>query len=153
LGQWVQRVVPQAGLLRIAGWHRTGSYRLSSACRHLQHAVSGLISLGLIFYSLIARIKLPKNFPGVLASILIGTCVYYLLGPTGWIGGTFAGVPAMDLHFGLPIPTLGFMEGLSHAWKYMPIAIPFGLLTVVGGINVTEARVLLETITTREQFF
>jgi len=56
----------------------------------------------------------------------------------------------MDLHFGLPVPTLGFMEGLSHAWKYMPIAIPFGLLTVVGGINVTEsARVAGDNYNTR----
>ena len=42
------------------------------------------------------------------------------------------------------------MEGLSHAWKYMPIAIPFGLLTVVGGIDVTEsARVAGDNYNTR----
>ena len=150
IGQWVQRVVPQAGLLGSLAGIGLALIGLVPLVDIFSMPLVGLISLGLIFYSLVARIKLPKNFPGVLASILVGTCVYYLLGPTGWIGGTFAGVPAMDLHFGLPIPTLGFMEGLSHAWKYMPIAIPFGLLTVVGGINVTEsARVAGDNYNTR----
>jgi AGZA family xanthine/uracil permease-like MFS transporter len=56
----------------------------------------------------------------------------------------------MDLHFGLPTPTLGFLEGFTRALKYLPIAIPFGLLTVVGGINVTEsARVAGDDFNTR----
>src|SRR4029434_8939625 len=33
----------------------------------------------------------------------------------------------------------GFLEGLSRALVYLPISIPFALLTVVGGINVTES--------------
>jgi AGZA family xanthine/uracil permease-like MFS transporter len=56
----------------------------------------------------------------------------------------------MDLHFGLPIPTLDFLQGLGPALKYLPIAIPFGILTVVGGINVTEsARVAGDDYNTR----
>ena len=55
------------------------------------------------------------------------------------MGGTYAGPPPLDLHFGLPTPTLGFMNGFARALKYLPISIPFGLLTVVGGINVTES--------------
>jgi AGZA family xanthine/uracil permease-like MFS transporter len=56
----------------------------------------------------------------------------------------------MDLHFGLPIPTLGFLRGIVPALKYLPIAIPFGILTVVGGINVTEsARVAGDDYKTR----
>jgi AGZA family xanthine/uracil permease-like MFS transporter len=106
--------------------------------------------LGLILYTLVARIRLPKNFPSVFAAIFIGTALYYMLGSTGWMGGTFAGAPSMDLHFGLPTPTLGFLEGFTRALKYLPIAIPFGLLTVVGGINVTEsARVAGDDYNTR----
>jgi AGZA family xanthine/uracil permease-like MFS transporter len=55
------------------------------------------------------------------------------------------------LHFGFPLPTLGFVRGLTEALKYLPIAIPFGLLTVVGGINVTEsARVAGDDFNTRD---
>ncbi len=56
----------------------------------------------------------------------------------------------MDLHFGLPLPTLDFLKGLAPAVKYLPLAIPFGILTVVGGINVTEsARVAGDDYNTR----
>jgi AGZA family xanthine/uracil permease-like MFS transporter len=66
------------------------------------------------------------------------------------VGGTYAGAPALDLHFGLPTPTLDFAQGISHALKYLPISIPFGILTVVGGINVTEsARVAGDDYNTR----
>jgi len=43
------------------------------------------------------------------------------------------------------------LKGLTPALKYLPIAIPFGILTVVGGINVTEsARVAGDDYKTRD---
>jgi AGZA family xanthine/uracil permease-like MFS transporter len=52
---------------------------------------------------------------------------------------------------GFPIPTLGFIHGLREALKYLPIAIPFAILTVVGGINVTEsARVAGDDFNTQQ---
>src|SRR3989442_5664802 len=66
------------------------------------------------------------------------------------MGGRWAGAPPVDVHFGRPTPTLGFVSGLRRALKYLPISIPFGLLTVVGGINVTEsARVAGDDYDTR----
>ena len=112
--------------------------------------VIGLISLGLILYSLVARLRLPGNFPSVLGAILIGSVIYYLFGSGGWLGGTYTGPPPVELHFGLPAPTLAFAHGFTRALKYLPISIPFGLLTVVGGINVTEsARVVGDDYDTR----
>jgi len=65
-------------------------------------------------------------------------------------GGTYA-PPSGQLHLGLPIPTLGFIHGLGEALKYLPIAIPFAILTVVGGINVTEsARCAGDDFNTRD---
>ena len=150
IGQWVQRVVPQAGLLGSLAGIGLALIGLIPLVDIFGMPLVGMVALGLILYSLVARIRLPKNFPGVFASILVGTLIYYILGPSGWVGGTYAGVPQMDLHFGLPVPTLGFIEGLGRALKYLPIAIPFGLLTVVGGINVTEsARVAGDDYNTR----
>lgn len=88
IGQWVQRVVPQAGLLGSLAGIGLALIGLVPLVDIFSMPIVGLISLGLIFYTLVARIRLPKNFPGVLASILAGTCLYYLLGPTGWMGGT-----------------------------------------------------------------
>jgi AGZA family xanthine/uracil permease-like MFS transporter len=150
IGQWVQKVVPQAGLLGSLAGIGLALIGLTPLVDIFGMPVIGMISLGLILYSLVARIRLPKNFPSVFAAIFLGTVIYYLLGSTGWVGGTYAGAPAMDLHFGLPTPTLGFLEGFTRAIKYLPIAIPFGLLTVVGGINVTEsARVAGDDFNTR----
>jgi AGZA family xanthine/uracil permease-like MFS transporter len=150
IGQWVQRVVPQAGLLGSLAGIGLALIGLTPLVDVFGMPIVGMISLGLILYTLVARIRLPKNFPSVFAAIFIGTAIYYLFGPTGWMGGTYAGLPPIDLHFGLPTPTLGFLDGLTRALKYLPIAIPFGLLTVVGGINVTEsARVAGDDYNTR----
>jgi AGZA family xanthine/uracil permease-like MFS transporter len=139
IGQWVQRVVPQAGLLGSLAGIGLALIGLTPLVDVFGMPIVGMISLGLILYTLVARIRLPKNFPSVFAAIFIGTALYYLLGSTGWMGGTYAGAPPLEFHYGFPTPTLGFLEGFTRALKYLPIAIPFGLLTVVGGINVTES--------------
>jgi AGZA family xanthine/uracil permease-like MFS transporter len=150
IGQWVQRVVPQAGLLGSLAGIGLALIGLAPLVDVFGMPVIGILSLGLILYSLVARIRLPGNFPSVLAAIVLGTAIYYLFGATGWMGGAYTGPPAVDLHFGLPAPTLGFVNGFTRALKYLPLSIPFGLLTVVGGINVTEsARVAGDDYDTR----
>ena len=149
LGGWVQKVVPQAGLLGSLAGIGLVLLGFIPIVEIFSMPVVGMIALGLILYTLVARIRLPHNFPGVLAAIVIGTAVYYLLGPLGLIGGTYS-APTAALHFGLPLPTLAFLKGFLAALKFLPIAIPFAILTVVGGINVTEsARVVGDDYNTR----
>jgi AGZA family xanthine/uracil permease-like MFS transporter len=139
VGQWAQRVVPQAGLLGSLAGIGLALIGLAPLVDVFGMPVIGMLSLGLILYSLVAHIRLPGNFPSVFAAIVLGTAIYYVFGPTGWMGGTYAGPPSVDLHLGLPTPTLEFTNGFARALTYLPITIPFGLLTVVGGINVTES--------------
>jgi adenine/guanine/hypoxanthine permease len=150
LGSWVQRIVPQAGLLGSLAGIGLGLIAMTPLIDIFGMPLVGMVALGLVFYTLVAGIRLPGNIPGVLASVLIGTALYYLIGPSGMVGGTYAGPPPLDFHFGLPLPTLDFVKGLAPALKYLPLAIPFGILTVVGGINVTEsARVAGDDYNTR----
>jgi adenine/guanine/hypoxanthine permease len=150
-GGWVQRVVPQAGLLGSLAGIGLALIGFVPLVDIFGMPVIGLVSLGLILYNLVARVRLPRNFPGVLAAVAIGTALYYILGPLGWVGGTFAAPPAPSLHLGLPMPTLEFVKGFVPALKYLPLSIPFALLTVVGGINVTEsARVAGDDFKTRD---
>ena len=150
MGRWIQRIVPQAGLLGSLAGIGLGLIGMTPLIDIFGMPLVGLIALGLIFYALVAGIKLPWKIPGVFASVAIGTVLYYLLGSTGLVGGTYSGAPPLDLHFGLPIPTLDFGQGIMRALKYLPISIPFGILTVVGGINVTEsARVAGDDYNTR----
>ena len=139
IGQWAQRVVPQAGLLGSLAGIGLALIGLAPLVDVFGMPVIGMLSLGLILYSLVARVRLPGNFPSVFAAIVLGTVLYYAFGPTGWMGGTYAGPPSVDLHFAVPTPTLEFTNGFARALTYLPITIPFGLLTVVGGINVTES--------------
>jgi AGZA family xanthine/uracil permease-like MFS transporter len=149
-GAWVQKVVPQAGLLGSLAGIGLALIGFIPLADLFGTPIVGMVALGLIFYTLVAGIRLPKNFPGVLASIVVGTALYYVLAPHGLAGGTYA-PPSAQLHFGFPVPTLDFVKGLRPALKYLPIALPFGLLTVIGGINVTEsARVAGDDFNTRD---
>lgn len=150
-GRWVQKVVPQAGLLGSLAGIGLALIGFIPLVDIFGMPLVGLISLGLILYNLVARVRLPGHAPGVLVAIGVGTALYYTLGPLGWIGGTFQPLPPAEFHGGFPWPTLDFLKGFVPALKYLPIAVPFALLTVVGGINVTEsARVAGDDFNTRD---
>jgi AGZA family xanthine/uracil permease-like MFS transporter len=150
-GRWVQRMVPQAGLLGSLAGIGLALIGFIPLVDIFGMPLVGLVSLGLILYNLVARVRLPGHAPGVLVAIVVGTALYYTLGPQGWVGGTFHPLPAAEFHGGLPRPTLDFLKGFVPALQYLPIAIPFALLTVVGGINVTEsARVAGDDFNTRD---
>ena len=150
-GRWIQKIVPQAGLLGSLAGIGLALIGLVPLVDIFGMPLVGLIALGLILYTLVAEIPLPKHIPGVFAAVALGTGLYYLLGPSGIIGGGYSAPPSPDFHFGLPVPTLAFIGGIVPALTYLPIAIPFGILTVVGGINVTEsARVAGDDFNTRD---
>ncbi|HLX13487.1 MAG TPA: hypothetical protein VKS81_11800, partial [Bacteroidota bacterium] len=150
LGNWIQRIVPQAGLLGSLAGIGLALIGFIPFVDILSMPIVGLVSLGIIFYALVARIQLPWRIPGVLAGVVAGTALYYILGPLGWAGGTYAPPPPFVWHFGLPLPSLGFIQGIGPALKYLPLAIPFAILTIVGGINVNEsARVAGDEYDTR----
>lgn len=138
-GNWVQKVVPQSGLLGSLAGIGLALIGFVPMLEIFGLPLVGMISLGLIIYTLIAGIDLPKKIPGVFASIFIGTLLYYLLAPSGFVGGGEFSAPKFEFHMGLPLPSLGFIDGFIPALKYLPIAFPFALLTVIGGINVTES--------------
>jgi AGZA family xanthine/uracil permease-like MFS transporter len=149
-GGWLQRVVPQAGLLGSLAGIGLALIGLVPLVDIFATPIIGVLALGIVLLTVVAGIPLPGKLPGVFAAILLGTVLYHLLGPGGWLGGTYQ-PPAAELHLGLPLPTLSFVHGLGPALKYLPVAIPFGLLTVVGGINVTEsARVAGDDFRTRD---
>lgn len=150
IGGWLQKKIPQAGLLGSLAGIGLALIGFIPMLEVFKMPIIGLIALGLIMYTLVAGIKLPKNFPGVFAAVAIGTALYYVLAPHGLAGGVFKPFEA-HLYFSLPIPSLDFLKGMSEAIKYLPVAIPFAILTVVGGVNVTEsARVAGDDFNTRD---
>ena len=150
-GDWVRRHIPQAGLLgSLAGLGIT-LLAFFPVMKIFSAPVAGLVSLGIILYSLTAARRLPFRHPG---SLPRGSRRLPDLLSGGRISAFSAPTPrrrSLEFHPAFPVPTLGFIFGLGKAMSYLPIAFPFALLTIIGGINNTEsARVAGDEYRTRD---
>ena len=147
IGKWI----PAAGLLGSIGGVGVALLGALQLGEIYAEPVVGMIALGLILYALVARIRLPFQAPAVLAAVTIGAVLYYGLGMWGLTVHPVA-VPEANMLFALPVPTLGFLTGMPSALRdYLPLALPFAILTIVGGINVTEsARLAGDDYKTRD---
>lgn len=136
-GKWVQRVIPTAGLLgSIAG---IGLLLLGflPLIEIFNEAVVGMVAMGLIFSVLIGKMQLPGRMPGVLAAVVLGTVIHFVLGYGGYLPEF--NVPTFELKLCIPLFSIDFLKTLPQSIQYLPIAIPFGILTIIGGINNTES--------------
>jgi adenine/guanine/hypoxanthine permease len=138
-GRTVRRVIPMAGLLgSLAGIALTliGFFPMLDL---LQFPMVGMLSLGLVFYALVAKGSVPFRMPGVLFAVMVATLLYYAAGHFGFLGMHIA-VPVMPtLRLALPHPDPGILHGFAGLAGYLPLIVPFALLTVVGGVNNTES--------------
>lgn len=138
-GDWVTRVLPRAALLGSIGGAALALLGFLPLVETLRNPVVGIATLGLLLYVLVGRGRLPWKVPGVFAAFVAGTALYYGLGMAG------LGVPGFRLPelqppaLVLPLPNAGFIAGLPYTVPYLPLLLPFGLLMVVGGINVAES--------------
>ncbi len=149
-GDWVRRHIPQAGILgSLAGLGIT-LLVFFPVMKIFSAPVAGLVSLGVILYSIVARKRLPFRIPGAFLAVAAGCLLYYLTGSLN-LFGAHAAAPALELHPAVPLPTFGFIHGFGKAISYLPIAFPFALVTIIGGINNTEsARVAGDEYKTRD---
>ncbi|HEY0333758.1 MAG TPA: hypothetical protein VGC74_08625 [Stenotrophomonas sp.] len=138
-GEAVTRALPRAALLGSIAGIALVLMGLLPLLETLRSPVAGFVTLGLLLYVLIAKGKLPTPLPGVLVALMVGVALYYGLGLAG-LGAPGFGLPAwVAPRIVLPWPGLGFVEGLPYTVPYLPLLLPFGLLMVVGGINVSES--------------
>jgi AGZA family xanthine/uracil permease-like MFS transporter len=138
-GAWVQRSVPRAGLLGSIAGIALVLMGFLPLVEILRVPVVGFAGLGVVLYALVAKRRLPFGLPGVLGAFIVGVVLYYGLGPSGFLGTGYHAPGAWQWRLGFPLPTLGFVDGLPATVPYLPLILPFGLLMVVGGINVTES--------------
>lgn len=138
----IRRAVPRAGLL---GSLAAIALVLISFLPLLDIAampIAGFVALAIILATLTARWELPRQFPGALAAVLIGSAVYYLL---YWanLGPGPGQRPSALFQPVLPLPLQAWWVWLADFWRealgYLPVAIPLALATVVGGIDCTES--------------
>ncbi len=68
---------------------------------------------------------------------LCGTGLHLLLGYSGLLPEFHR--PVFEITPALPVFSTSFLSALPESIKYLPIAIPFAILTIIGGINNTES--------------
>jgi AGZA family xanthine/uracil permease-like MFS transporter len=140
-GNAVRAAVPRAALLGSIGGAGLALIGLLSLLKVFSHPVVGFVALGVILVTLLGRVRLPWGLPGVFVSVILAVAVFYALQGFG-IGSPLASTPASalrEVRVSFPWPSLAFLGGLSLAMGYLPIALPFALATVVGGVDNTES--------------
>ncbi len=138
-GEAVTRLVPRAGLLGSIAGIALVLMGFGPLVEALRVPVVGFVTLGLLLYVLVAKGPLPVKLPGVFVAFVFGTALYYTLGALGLGAPGFHWPQPVPLRFVFPWPSLGFVAGLPATVPFLPLLLPFGLLMVVGGINVSES--------------
>jgi AGZA family xanthine/uracil permease-like MFS transporter len=151
-GNAVRRLVPRAGLL---GSLAAIALALIAFLPMLLDGIAavplvGMLALAVILWTLVAHRELPGRFPGALAAVLLGVIVYQV---SLWVGQQ-TGVPlvpapgptqrperweplALLSHWGSPADW--WLTVLKAAVAKLPVALPFAVATIVGGIDCTES--------------
>ncbi len=145
LGNAVRRWVPRAGLL---GSLAAIALALIAFMPLLQDIapvpLAGMAVLTVILVTLVAHRDLPYKIPGALAAVVLGVILVAggrlfgtALVPAGHSMGASPGLPSLS-----PFTTLDWGwwgPVLSAALLKLPVALPFALATIVGGIDCTES--------------
>ncbi len=134
----LRNAIPNAGLLGSLAGVGIALIGFLPLIEVFSEPIVGVVSLGILFYALIAGIRLPKNIPGIFAAIVIGTILYHILGLSGGLSVTYA-APSAKLYINFPYPHLDFLKGMENILPYLPIAVPFAILVTIGDINVTAS--------------
>jgi AGZA family xanthine/uracil permease-like MFS transporter len=140
-GNAVRAAVPRAALLGSIGGAGLALIGLLPLLKVFSHPVVGFVALGVILVTLLGRVRLPWGLPGVFVSVILAVAVFYALQRFG-IANPLASTSASalgEVRISFPWPSLAFLGGLSLALGYLPIALPFALATVVGGVDNTES--------------
>jgi AGZA family xanthine/uracil permease-like MFS transporter len=140
-GEWVRRVVPRAGLLGSIAGVAILLIAFLPALKVFGDPLVGLVALGVILVTFTGRIPLPGRIPGALAAVVAGSLVYALERALGLTeGGAPLAFPT-GWRFGIPWPTLAWLDALPQTWAALSVALPFALATVIGGIDNTESAI------------
>jgi AGZA family xanthine/uracil permease-like MFS transporter len=136
-GDWTRRVVPRAALLGSIAGVAVLLIAFLPALKVFRDPPVGLVALMVLFLALFGGVRMPLGMPGALAAILAGAGLFWLRAALGGPGPE--PVPRMALALAIPWPTLVWIEAIPATLPYLAIALPFALITMIGGIDNTES--------------
>jgi AGZA family xanthine/uracil permease-like MFS transporter len=135
----LRRIVPRAGLLGPIAAIAILLIAFFPSLKIFHHPVVGFLSLAIILVGLIGHVRLPLGIPAAFGGIAAGSAAYYVFWAAGWIESAGNGAANHAWTLALPWPTLGFLQGLPEVGPYLALAIPFAIVIVIGGTDVTES--------------
>jgi AGZA family xanthine/uracil permease-like MFS transporter len=140
-GNAVRRAIPRAGLLGSIAGAGIALIAFLPFLKIVASPIVGFVALGIVLVTLVAGRRLPWGLPGAFVSVVVALAVYAALRAMGLVGaaGATTAVAASTLSLAVPWPSLAFLGGLTLAWGYLPIVLPFGVMTIIGGIDNTES--------------
>lgn len=136
-GDWTRRVVPRAALLGSIAGVAVLLIAFLPALKLFRDPLVGVVALTVLLLALMGGVRMPFGLPGALAAALTGAAIFWV---RAWAGGPGPEhVVATRLGLAVPWPTLAWLDALDDALPYLSIALPFALVTVIGGIDNTES--------------
>jgi adenine/guanine/hypoxanthine permease len=149
-GDWARRVVPRAALLGSIAGVAILLIAFLPMLKILRDPLVGLVALVILLLALVGGVRMPFGVPGAFAAVLAGTLIFWLRAA---LGDAVHPPPAggLGLTLAIPWPTLAWVSALDDALPYLSIALPFALVTIVGGIDNTESALAAgDTYRTRD---
>lgn len=137
-GEIVRRSLPRTAMLSALSAVAIALISFFSVQKIIAEPVGGMVALGIVLSTLIGGRRLPLKTPAMVAAVVLGTAAWEVAQLLGATPRTML-YRETGLHWLLPAPTLLWFHGLTAALAYLPLAIPFALATLIGGIDNTES--------------
>ena len=141
-GDWVRRLCPRAALLGSIAGVAILLIAFLPALKVFGDPLVGIVSLTVVLAALVGGVRMPGGVPGAFAAMLCGSAIFWgrwLIGAATGVGAPGPAMTMPALSLALPWPTLGWMETAETLLPYLPLAMPFAFVTVIGGIDNTES--------------
>jgi AGZA family xanthine/uracil permease-like MFS transporter len=139
-GDWVRRLVPRAALLGSVAGVAILLVAFLPALKVFADPLVGLTSLTIVLIALVGRVRLPGGVPGAFAAVAAGAAVFWLRAALG-AGPASLAASSAALSLSIPWPTLSWVPAFGAVLPYLPLAAPFAIATVIGGIDNTESAI------------
>ena len=138
----IRRVIPRAGLLGSLAAIALVLISFIPLLDIFEHPLPGMIALVIVLCALVGRLPLPGRTPGTLGALLVASLVFYAMCliqvPPYSIPQAPEGVQWLPTQW-LEAWQFGWVSNFDDALPYLPIALPFAIGTVVGGVDCTES--------------
>jgi len=136
-GDWARRVVPRAALLGSIAGVSILLIAFLPMLKVMRDPLVGFVALILLLLALFGGLRMPLGLPAAFASVLAGALIFW---GRAWLGfGPGGLIASAPLRLAVPWPTLSWLDALPDTLPYLSIALPFALVTIIGGIDNTES--------------